>query len=115
MSFTVFDPTDGPAAKAFTLVRHLPTLSGKTIGQSRRRMAPPGTLLPSSRTPWPAPVRRNWRSRRNRSCPKSYDFWSPAEKATLRISTLLTHLLPGRPKAGSPPSARIIRENGLRI
>jgi len=32
MSFTVFDPTDGPAAKVFTPARRLPTLSGKTVG-----------------------------------------------------------------------------------
>jgi len=32
MTFTVFDPTDGPAAKAFMPARRLPTLSGRTVG-----------------------------------------------------------------------------------
>jgi hypothetical protein len=32
MGFTVFDPTDGPAARVFRPARRLPTLSGKTVG-----------------------------------------------------------------------------------
>jgi len=32
MSFTVFDPTDGPAAKTFTPAKRLATLTGKTLG-----------------------------------------------------------------------------------
>ncbi|MGE5850471.1 MAG: hypothetical protein ACM362_10120 [Candidatus Methylomirabilota bacterium] len=32
MSFTVFDPTDGPVIKVFTPARRPPSLAGKVIG-----------------------------------------------------------------------------------
>jgi hypothetical protein len=32
MGFTIFDPTDGPPAKAFALARRLSSLTGKTVG-----------------------------------------------------------------------------------